>query len=44
MRIGEKGAERCDRPLILGTEGKDGTVPSETANKAQVPLSHRVQG
>ena len=38
MRIGEREAEGCDRPLILGTEREDGTVPFGTANKAQVPL------
>lgn len=42
MRIGD--GVGCGRPLILGTEGEEGTVPSGTANEAQVPLSHRGQG
>lgn len=44
VSYGEREAEGCDRPLILGTEREDGTVPFGTANKAQVPLGHRVQG
>lgn len=27
MRVGEREAEGCDRPLILGTEREDGTIP-----------------